>query len=134
MIEQIEFSDELSKIYRVYPPEMERLRRVISVSTVFERLPRRLSGLTKSVTWALVAAVMAAFSVIGYGAAMASGDGGVSNLMAFAGLVSGAYWAWYGLIAIPKLGDLNRSIAELASASTFDDVEKASSELITRLQ
>lgn len=133
MIDQIKFTDELDKVYQVHPLEMARFERVIEVRASFEALPARISELVRNVTWALVAGVLAAFSIIVYGFGLVSNRGDITAVAALGGLFSGAYWFWNGLVAIPKLGDLGSVISDLHSAETFEDIESSTSSLMSKL-
>jgi len=135
MIDQIQFSDEWKKLYQVRDPEMDRLRRVISLSAVLERLPQRLSTFVSRMSWALVAGIVLAFLIVVYGTSLASGwpDFSVTACV-FSIIISGVFWAWYGLIAIPRLDDFSKGIDKLASSNTFEAFENSSVSLLTMLE
>ena len=133
IVDRIQFSDEWREIYRVSQPEMARLRRVISVSSTLDRLPGKLSEFVRNVSLSLIAGLVSAFLVLSYALLLAFQRTDLQGILGI-GLVSFPYYVWYGLISTIKMDDLEETIEQLSSASTFDELEKSGSILSTKLQ
>jgi hypothetical protein len=133
IVERIKFSDEWREIYRVREPEMARLRRVIRLRSTLDRLPDKFSEFVHAVSRSLIAGLVSAFLILGYALLFALQRTDLQGILGI-GIVSFPYYVWYGLLSTIRMDDLGEAISQLDSASTFEELEKSGSNLITKLQ
>jgi hypothetical protein len=133
IVNRIKFSDQWREIYRVREPEMARLRRVISLRSMLDRLPDKLSVFVHTVSQSLIAGLVSAFLVLGYALLFALQITGFQGILGVL-IVSFPYYIWHGLLSTIRMDDLDEAIMRLDSVSTFEELEKSGSDLITKLK